>query len=258
MPPVARDARAAVLLVLDGLGWELLEAHRQRLPTLTAMEGGAISTVAPSTTACALTSITTGLAPSSHGIVGFRMRTDGVVLNVLRWSVAPGRTAPEPFSVQRQSAFRGRPVPVVTKSEFRRTGFTEAHLQGAPFHGWTTISVLVEHCRRLVGAGERLVYAYYPGVDTVAHEYGLGAPGDDRSYLAGELAFADELVGRLLDALPDDVALVVTADHGQVDVEEWLSLDAVAGGTSAIAGEGRFRYLYAQRGRGARAARGRP
>src|SRR4051812_17267674 len=243
MPAVAREARAAVLLVLDGLGWDLLQAHRAQVPNLIAMEGGRISTVAPSTTASALTSITTGLAPSSHGIVGFRMRTDGTVLNVLRWSVPPGRQAPDPFSVQRQSAFRGRPVPVVTRSEFRRTGFTEAHLRGAPFHGWSTAAVLIEHCRRLVSAGERLVYAYYPGVDTVAHEYGLGGTDSDglghTSYLAREIAFADELVERMIGALPDDVALVVTADHGQVEVEEWLTLDSVLDGVSTIAGEGR-------------------
>ena len=80
--------------------------------------------------------------------------------------------------------------------------------------------MLVEHCRRLVGHDERFVYAYYPGVDTVAHEFGL----HDEYYLA-ELAFADELVGRLLDALPGHATLVVTADHGQVHVgDSWIPL----------------------------------
>ena len=106
--------------------------------------------------------------------------------------------------------------------------------------------MLVEHCRRLVGGNERFVYAYYPGVDTVAHEFGL----HDDYYLA-ELAFADELVGRLLDALPSHATLVVTADHGQVHVgDSWIPLHPLREMYRFAAGEGRFRYLYAQQGRG--------
>lgn len=244
VPELVLDADSTVLLVLDGLGWNLLEAHRDRLPVLASMVGGSITAVAPSTTASALTSLATGLTPAEHGIVGFRMRVDDTILNVLRWQVPFGRRAPDPFTVQRHTAFLGRPVPVVTKSEFRRTGFTEAHLRGAAFHGWSTVSVLVEHCRRFVEREERFVYAYYPGVDTVAHEFGLT---DD--YLFGELAFVDELVGRLLDVLPERAALVVTADHGQVHVgDRWLSLHPLRGLYRTAAGEGRFRYLYAERG----------
>jgi hypothetical protein len=244
LPAPVHDASSVVLLVLDGLGWTSLAEHRATLPELDAMAGDAITTVLPATTASALTSLATGMAPSQHGVVGFRIRVDDSVLNVLRWQMPYGRRAPDPFTVQRHTAFLGRPVPVVTKSEFRRTGFTEAHLRGSVFCGWSTATVLVEHCRRLVGAGEPLVYAYYPGVDSVAHEFGLH---DD--YFRAELAYADELVGRLLDALPSHAALVVTADHGQVHVgDAWVSLSPLDGLFRYCAGEGRFRYLYAERG----------
>ena len=244
VPEPVAGARSVVLLVLDGLGWNQLEQHRASLPVLGSMTGGSITSVLPSTTASALTSLATGMAPSQHGIVGFRIRIDDSVLNVLRWQVPYGRKAPDPFTVQRHTAFLGRPVPVVTKGEFRRTGFTEAHLRGSVFTGWSTVSVLVEHCRRLVGREERLVYAYYPGVDSVAHEFGL-----HDEYYRAELAFADELVGRLLDELPSHATLVVTADHGQVHVgDNWLQLFPLRDMYRYCAGEGRFRYLYAERG----------
>ena len=86
---------------------------------------------------------------------------------------------------------------MVTKSEFRNSGFTNAHLRGARFTGWTSTAVLVEHCARLVAAGERFVYAYYPGVDNVAHEFGL-----HDGYYERELEFADRLVADLLAVLP--------------------------------------------------------
>jgi hypothetical protein len=244
LPEVVRGADAVVLLVLDGLGWSALREHARAMPVMSSMEGGPLTTVVPSTTSTALTSITTGLAPAQHGLLGFRMVVRGKVMNVLRWQV-DGARPPDPFDVQRHTAFLGREVPVVTRSEFRGGGFTQAHLRGARFVGWHTTATLVEHCRRLVGAGERFVYAYYPGVDTVAHEFGLHGP-----YYARELAAADLLVTQLLDALPRRCALVVTADHGQVHLEpeSWLSLDPLAALVDTMAGDGRFRSLYARRG----------
>ncbi len=245
LPAAARDAEQIVLFVLDGLGWAAIEEHRDALPVLAAMEGGPITTVTPATTATALTSITTGLAPAQHGIVGYRMLVGRDVLNVLRWSVHGGGRAPDPFDVQRHTSFLGRPVPAVTRSEFRTTGFTDAHLRGAHFVGWHTTAALVEHCVRGIEAGERLVYAYYPGVDTIAHEFGLR----DRVY-ARELRETDRLVEELRAALPASAALVVTSDHGQVHLERssWVETPEIAARCNALAGDGRFRYCYAKRG----------
>lgn len=244
LPAPVQGAASVVLLVLDGLGWNVLAERPADVPTLAAMEGGPITTVVPSTTASALTSLTTGLAPSRHGVVGFRVRVDGTVLNILSWHAAGG-PAPDPFVVQRNPVFFGRDVPVVTKAEFAKTGFTDVHHRGARFVGWHTVSGLVEHCRRLVTGGEPFVYAYYPGVDTVAHAYGLL----DRFYDA-ELAFVDELVARVLAALPPSAVLVVTSDHGQVQVgpEGWVGLEPVAEMVNAYSGDGRFRYLHARKG----------
>lgn len=246
LPTPVTGARTVVVLVVDGLGWEAVERHRDLLPTIGALDGGPATSVAPSTTAAALTSITTGLPPSEHGLVGFRMRVDGVVLNVLGWyGEGKAKHAPDPSLVQRSAPFRGRPVPVVTRAEFRSTGFSEAHLRGTEFHGWRAVSTLVEQCRELAERGEPLVYAYYPGVDEVAHGYGL-----EGRYYHAELAFADRLVCDLLDVLPAETALVVTSDHGQVDLapESWLELGALEDLVDGCAGDGRFRYLYARRG----------
>jgi hypothetical protein len=243
LPAAVQDAEAVVLLVLDGLGADALRAHPGDLPVIAGLDGGSITTVAPSTTASALTSIATGLAPSQHGLVGFRVRLDRTVLNVLRWP--NGKGAPDPFTVQRHDAFLGRPVPVVTRREFQHTGFTDAHLRGTRFVGWSTVSALVEHCRQLVAADERLVYAYYPGVDTVAHEHGIKS-----DFYRAELRAADWLVDTLLDALPDSTALLITSDHGQMEIEPdgWIQLPALEPLVELQAGDARFRYLYARPG----------
>ena len=246
MPDVGPGPR--VLLVLDGLGWEQLQDRRHLAPTLAAMAGGPITTVAPSTTATALTSITTGLTPSEHGIVGYRMMVDGDVLNTLRWATNEGgdmRAVMPPSALQPISPFMGQSVSLVTKAEFRRTGFTDAHLRGGRLVGYRTPAVLVHETARLVAEGEPAVYAYYDGVDKVAHEYGL-----DSTYDA-EVAFADRLVADVLAAVPTGTTVLVTADHGQVDCGGGLiPIDEdVLADCEALSGEGRFRWLHARDGR---------
>lgn len=247
LPGPARGARQVVLVVLDGLGWEQLQEHRADAPALSAMEGGPITSVAPTTTATALTSITTGTTPAEHGVVGYRVAVDGGrVMNVLRWCCAgeDARESQPPKAFQPLAAFGGVPVPVVTRAELASSGFSAAHLEGATVAGWRMPSTLVVEVERLVGAGEPFVYAYYDGIDKVAHEWGLS-----RHYRA-ELAAADRLVADLQAALPPGAALVVTADHGQVEVGDALVClhEELMADVQGMSGEGRFRWLHARPG----------
>jgi predicted AlkP superfamily pyrophosphatase or phosphodiesterase len=236
-----------VLLVIDGLGWNQLQTRTHRAPTISGMEGGPITTVAPSTTATALTSITTGLTPGQHGVVGYRMAVGGEILNVLRWNTKAGdaRESIPPEKVQSQPCFGGQRPPAITRAEFATSGFTGAHLDGVRFTGYRTLGTLAAEIIRVARSGEPFVYAYYEALDKVSHEYGLGAAYDE------ELHWIDELVARLLDQLPPGTVLVVTADHGQVEVgDRILELPrAVLSHVAFQSGEGRFRWLHARSGR---------
>ncbi len=253
MPAVARHADQVVLLVLDGLGWEQLRARSALAPTLSGADGMTrpITSVAPTTTACALTSITTGRPPSEHGLLGYRLALDDQILNVLRWTLGSGlardvrRDVPA-RRLQPYPSFAGatRTVPVVSKSEFGGTGFTAAHLGNSPLHGYGVLSSLPVEVGRLLRDGEPLVYAYYDGLDKVAHGNGLGELYD------AELVAVDRLVGDLVDQLPPGAALLVTADHGEVDVGpnvELLGREVMAS-VQFLSGEGRFRWVHARPG----------
>lgn len=246
--PVANAERSTVLLTLDGLGWGQLQDRARMAPTMTQeMTGGPVTSVAPSTTSTALTSLTSGRPPGEHGVVGYRMAIDGYVLNVLRWSTPDGdaRKSMPPATFQRFEPFGGQRPPVVTKAEFSQSGFTEAHLGGVRFVGYRTMATLVTEVDRLVRSGEPFVYAYYEGIDKVAHEYGLDAHYD------AELRWADHLVAELLATLPAGTCLAVTADHGQMEVgDRVVQLDTgVRDHLSSLSGEGRFRWLHARPGR---------
>jgi hypothetical protein len=247
MPSLLGDVDQVVLFVVDGLGWQQLQPRLALAPTIATMDGRQITTVAPSTTATALTSITTGLPPGEHGVVGYRIAVHGEVLNVLRWSTAAGdaRQSVPPAKFQPIAPFQGERPPVVTRAEYRRSGFTGAHLDPARYVGYRTLSTLITEVDRHLRAAEPFIYAYWDGLDKVAHEYGLGEHYD------AELGWIDKVVERLLDVLPRRAALVITADHGQVDVGDnvlELSHDVVSL-CSMQSGEGRFRWLHARSGR---------
>jgi hypothetical protein len=137
-----------------------------------------------------------------------------------------------------------RTVPVVSKSEFGGTGFTAAHLGNSPLHGYRVLSSLPLEVGRLLAEGEPLIYAYYDGIDKVAHGSGLGELYD------AELAAVDRLVADTVAQLPPGAALLVTADHGQIDVGprvELLGRDVMAS-VAFLSGEGRFRWVHARPG----------
>jgi hypothetical protein len=247
MPDAALRSSGVVLLVLDGLGWHQLMRRPELAPMMMSMDRCQLTTVAPSTTAAALTSITTGVPPGEHGMVGYRINVDGEVLNALRWRTAAGdaRETIPPRDIQVGSVFRERKPPVVNKAEFLGSGFTSAHLDPVRFVGYRTTATLVHEIHRLVRAGEDFVYAYYDGIDKVAHEYGLG------EHYGAELAYVDRLVGDIAERLPAGTALVVTADHGLVHCDrELLEIHPdVVDLTAVHSGEARFRWLHARPGR---------
>lgn len=245
---IGEAERTTVLLAIDGLGWDQLQARAHVAPTITGvLAGGPITTVAPSTTSTALTSLVTGAPPGEHGVVGYRMAVEGQVLNVLRWATSDGdaRRRLPPSKLRTVEPFGGQRPPVVTRAEFAQTGFTVAHLSDSRFVGYRTLSTLVTEVSRLAHAGEPFIYAYYEGLDKVAHEYGSG------EYYDAELRWIDHLVSELLGALPPGTCLALTADHGHLDVgDNMVELNAdVRTHVALQSGEGRFRWLHARSGR---------
>ncbi len=246
IPSTVAESRQVVLFVLDGLGWDQLNEHRHLVPTIAGMSGGRISTVAPTTTATALTSISTGLTPGEHGLIGYRMLLGGEVINVLRWAVdgKDRRKSQPPADIQRYPGFLGDSVPMVSPAELLGSAFTEAHLRGGRPVGVRASSSIAVEVSRQLRAGERFIYAYYGGIDKIAHERGFG------EFYEAELRAADRMVADMLEVLPEGAVLLLTADHGQVDVGKRIVRPSkdLLGLVALQSGEGRFRWLHARRG----------
>ena len=245
MPQLIESVRQVVVLVVDGLGWEQLTDRAHLTPGLNAMQGGAITTVAPTTTATALTSMTTGLAPAQHGVLGYRLRLrERDVLNVLRWEVGDRPERLEPSSLQTAEAFIGRDIPVITRHEYVASKFSEVCMRGSRKVGYGATSRVPVEVREFLNQGAPLVFVYYDRLDTVAHARGLGGDYD------AEICVVDGLVSSLVDCLVPGSGLIVTSDHGQVQIDTPpIVLDVNVSSTVAfMSGEGRFRWLHCQGG----------
>jgi len=140
-------------------------------------------------------------------------------------------------------------VHLVGQREFAKSGFTRAALRGGDYHGVHSVGDLVATVVRMLGEGRRsFVYAYDPTLDRTGHVRGV-----DSLAWRLQLAHVDLLVRQLVERLPRDAALVVTGDHGMVDLRAEQRLDLadepeLATGVRLLAGEARARHVYARPG----------
>ncbi len=239
--------RVALLLV-DGLGAYQLPLIAPYAPRLAGLAAGArtLTSGFPSTTPVSLVTLATGARPGAHGVLGFTTRMpDGRILNHIRWGddPAPGVWQPLPTRFETATA-AGVAATAVTRPEFEGTGLTVATNRGAAFSGAADPATLAARMLDALRAGPGLVYGYHPDLDKAGHEYGVGAPAWQDAARGVE-----DLLGRLLDALPGGSALLVTADHGQLNVPADRRIDmaghpALSAGVTAVAGEPRVRYLH--------------
>ncbi len=247
------DARRFVVVLVDGLGWHLLRRAAGDAPYLASLLGAARSLTVgvPSTTVTSLGSLGTGLPPGQHGLVGYtsRVPSTGEILNALTWEsdLVPKAYQSKPTFFERSSA-AGVATSSVALTRFRDTGLTEAALRGAEFiefsdENQTDLRIALTVAAATEGSSS-LVYAYERELDHTGHVSGCGS-------LSWTLALRriDAMCRRLRQALPDDVAMVITGDHGMVDVPSRNQIvvedePSLLAGLSALAGEGRFRQLY--------------
>ena len=256
LPPV----RAAAVLLVDGLGSELLRDHAPDAPTLAALAGEPVTVGFPSSTSISVTSLGTGLPPGTHGLVGITFKACGEqMLDSLKWtaygdpedadlreSLPPERIQPHDTALQRAAADQVRVTSVGPRS-FRGSGLTRAALRGGHYQGVLALGDLTaEIVAALSGPGRRLVYGYHADLDTLGHLHGPGS-----TPWRFQLRVIDRMVSTLVEQLPPDALLLVTGDHGMVRVTRRHDADQLTPlrlGVRLLGGDPRARHVYVRDG----------
>lgn len=223
-----------VLLLVDGLG----DGYLRRSPaggSLLTHRVGALSSVFPSTTASAITSVMTGLAPIQHGLLGWFVRDSrfGGVLAPLPMTLRAGGEAKGLLRLRRlfpyQTLFQRLPCKstVVSPLDIVDSPYNRRHSRGARRIGYRGLAGLVGAIREAVmshGPAGGHVYAYYPRFDAMAHAFGVGS-----HRVAEEFDKVEAAIGQVARSLAGlGVDLLVTADHGFIDVPPEQTLDIAA------------------------------
>jgi Type I phosphodiesterase / nucleotide pyrophosphatase len=248
------DIAGACVLLIDGLGAELLDAHTDDASVMAELRGRTLQAGFPSTTAAGLASVGTGCRSGEHGLVGYSFRLPDVgVINALRWrphpwgedlrdQIAPEQMQPMPTTFER-AASAGVSVSVVSGAEFTRSGLTRAVLRGGRYVGVQALGDLAAQVRAAVTEGG-FCYGYHSELDLLGHLYGPGSPAWKM-----QLRQVDRLVESVVDGLPPGGLLAVVADHGMVAVEDNDVVDVdgcepMLDGVESIGGEPRARHVY--------------
>ncbi len=252
---VLDGVRTVVVLLVDGFGHQLVAQARRAAPTLAALADSAPVLTAgfPSTTPVSLVTLGTGAPPGSHGVVGFFLRVPGTdrIVNHIRWHADPDplRWQPLPTQFDRARAAGVTPI-VVSRPEYDGSGLTRAAFRGSQYVPAADIEITAERVIEAARStrGRTLIYTYDPTVDSCGHVFGVGSPQWLRA-----VADVDHLVTILLERLPRGAALLVTADHGQINVPAQGRFDLDADprrrvGVDVVAGEARVRYLHTTEG----------
>lgn len=262
---LAGASRVCVLLI-DGLGWHLLNEYGSDATFLTslAVKSSPITAGFPASTATNITALATGMPAGEHGIVGYSFAVrpgEDELLNALRWhryGVAGHvdlRSVLVPEEVQpRRTAFEratdaGVAVRLVTPIVQADSGLSRAALRGGRFDGIYALGDLVSRTLEALHERDRLIcYTYHADLDSIGHIYGPGSDPWRR-----QLAFVDQIAAAIAEDLPPGGALVVTGDHGMVTVEGsgWVDFDTdpvLQDGVRMLGGEARARHIYTAAG----------
>ncbi|NCF27770.1 MAG: phosphodiesterase [Gammaproteobacteria bacterium] len=255
-PEMFSDSRKVVLLVIDGLGHELLLGAADD----GAMRGhlsGSMTSVFPSTTASAITTFLTGCAPQQHALTGWFMwfREIGLVAAPLPFTTRVGGLPLASAGVDARRLFATQPVAdaldtrcfIVQRRDLVDTSYTNALRGKAEVRGYRSLQGFFDVVRDIVNSNDScFVYAYWPQLDSMCHRFGA----DDERSREHLRQIDGRFAGFLDSARGSGATVVLTADHGFIDTTPDTRLDLASHPRLAdtlvlpLCGEGRAVYCY--------------
>jgi Type I phosphodiesterase / nucleotide pyrophosphatase len=243
-------AHNAIVVMVDGLGADVLRASAGHARALVGAmtSGSVIESGFPTTTAAALATLTTGESPGRHGMVGYSVLDaahDRVIKQISGWDdrldPATWQRVPTLFETARERGFD--PV-VIGPARYRESGFTHAVLRGARY---VAAASMADRARATAeelstSGAPKLIYVYIPELDQAAHAYGWQS-----TEWTTALEMADAAVRDVVSSLGVRDGLIVTADHGLLDIPQHSHVlvgGKLLDGVRFVAGEPRCLQLY--------------
>jgi len=234
-----------LVLLVDGLGWDRYREREADVPLLDTLASAGratpLTSVYPSETAAAITTMHTGATPAEHGLLGWnvRLREHGLTCQSLPFTDREGEDlrAGTDGAVTGGDLFDADPVygrladagiesHAVQAARVAEGPYSEAAMAGATRHGCDSLPRLAVTARRLLERSEdpTYVYAYWSDVDGASHDEGTASALYDAELEAVCGAVGRELA-RVDPETADDTLVVLTADHGHLNADPTSAVD---------------------------------
>ena len=240
--------RSVCVILVDGLGSTNLKSAAGHARFLNSQQSDSAMCWFPATTSTSITSFATASSPWDNGFLGYQVfnRSTQTPMNLLSgWKeYAEGENYQEASTIAEIASDRGVAFHTVAPSAYERSGFTGATMRGSEFHGVDRIAErFTEALTLLVQPEAKVVYLYIPELDQLAH-----AKGSESTSWLNQLEDLDSLVRDFVSSIPKGSGLILTADHGVVDVpkENHVYLDELMAKSDFkfVGGDTRSLYLY--------------
>ena len=243
-----KPVKSAVVILVDGLGAANLKAANAHARYLNSVfSDKPINTVFPTTTAAALTSFATGLQPHEHGFVGYRVldRNRQATQNLLSGWTSFGESVGwrAGATTSTRAKAQGVATHFVGVAAYQRSGFTNVIMPDATYQVADRLADRFRVAKELAAKPGNLVYLYVPELDQTAHAFGA----ESFEWL-NRLEDLDAQVRDFMQQLPGGTGVLLTADHGIVDVPKVAQIDLAdfeLPGFAFVGGDTRNAFVYA-------------
>jgi hypothetical protein len=213
-----REHERLGVVLLDAFGMAFVRRHADH-PFLRRLAIEPLASQFPSTTTAHLTTLATGLPVARHGLYEWRVYDPGLdaVIVPLRMGYAHDEREPLPVAADDllppERWFAG--ATVLMPAAIAHSPWSAASLAGAHVEGYDNLGAGIAR----LGERPGLSYLYWDGIDATGHRHGPASAEFDAACLAA--------LDALERHLPPGLPVLVTADHGQVDVEALDDLDEI-------------------------------
>jgi len=235
----------AVVILVDGLGFENLAESKGYARFLGSKLDASIRCEFPSTTATSLTGLATGLRSNEHGVIGYSVydRNSAMPMNLLTGWDSPAEASKFKKAETISESAQGVAVRVIGPGVYEGSGFTALTMPGAQYLAAETIEDRFSTLTR-IDSGKSLTYLYVPELDQLAHRFGV-----ESVQWLNALEELDQQISKFASRIPSNMGLIVTADHGIIDVpnENHVYLDSYDWYEQSVvqtAGDPRCNFVY--------------
>ena len=247
---VAESSENLIFLLLDGLGYKLIQHALSGKGGVLSLQSfldpskgtifHPITSVFPSTTSTATTTLHTGLTPQEHGVLGYTMYLEeiGAIAEMLKFTpLLGGRESlfdmgfqPETFinaeTIHQKLARNGIVSNFYIQKWIVDSGLSKITIRGSEIYPHFSASDMFVSLRKNLELGRsKFHFAYFASPDSIAHH--RGPLGDEFASEVDSLFYIlrRELIDKLDSNIAKKTTIIVSADHGLINIEESNIID---------------------------------